>query len=125
LALVDSLQHMDDLETREEIGIALRKTVESDFGINHCLCHGDLGNLDILLHAARRLDDSRWMEAGKRRASETVATIAQRGCLGGTYISLGSPGLMVGLAGIGYGLLRLACPERVPSVLVLAPPVQV
>jgi lantibiotic modifying enzyme len=30
---------------------------------------------------------------------------------------------MVGLAGIGYGLLRLACPERVPSMLVLAPPV--
>jgi hypothetical protein len=29
---------------------------------------------------------------------------------------------MVGLAGIGYGLLRLADPRRVPSVLVLAPP---
>jgi lantibiotic modifying enzyme len=29
---------------------------------------------------------------------------------------------MVGLAGIGYGLLRLADPYLVPSVLVLAPP---
>ncbi len=29
---------------------------------------------------------------------------------------------MMGLAGIGYGLLRLAAPERVPSVLVLEPP---
>ena len=28
-----------------------------------------------------------------------------------------TPGLMMGLAGIGYGLLRLAWPERVPSVL--------
>jgi len=29
---------------------------------------------------------------------------------------------MIGLAGIGYGLLRLAEPTRVPSVLVLEPP---
>ena len=32
------------------------------------------------------------------------------------------PGLMLGLAGIGYGLLRLGVPERVPSVLRLAMP---
>jgi type 2 lantibiotic biosynthesis protein LanM len=125
LARIDSLPYMDDRETREEIRIALRKTVESDFGMNHCLCHGDLGNLDILLHAAQRVDDSWWSEAGKRLASETLATIAERGCLGDTQTSLASPGLMIGLAGIGYGLLRLACPERVPSVLVLAPPAQV
>jgi lantibiotic modifying enzyme len=29
---------------------------------------------------------------------------------------------MVGLSGIGYQLLRLAEPDRVPSVLLLAPP---
>ena len=34
-----------------------------------------------------------------------------------------TPGLMTGLAGIGYGLLRLAAPERVPNVLGLAAPV--
>jgi type 2 lantibiotic biosynthesis protein LanM len=125
LARADSLQYMDDRETREEIRIALSKTVASDFGRNHCLCHGDLGNLDILLHAAQRVDNSWWSKAGERLAYETMATIAERGCLCGTQTSLGSPGMMIGLAGIGYGLLRLACPERVPSVLVLAPPVQV
>lgn len=31
---------------------------------------------------------------------------------------------MVGLAGIGYQLLRLAAPEKVPSVLLLAPPLE-
>jgi hypothetical protein len=30
--------------------------------------------------------------------------------------------LMSGLAGIGYGLLRLAEPTQIPSVLVLEPP---
>ena len=105
-----------------EIRIALSKTVESGFGMSHCLCHGDLGNLDILLYAAKRVDDSWWSEAGNRRASETLATIVERGCLCSTQASPVSLGLMTGLAGIGYGLLRLACPERVPPVLVLAPP---
>ena len=62
-------------------------------------------------------------DARKRLAVETLAGIAERGCLCG-QTPLAPPGLMVGLAGIGYGLLRLACPERVPSVLVLAPPRQ-
>ena len=122
LARIDSLQYMDDSETQPEIRIALSKTVESGFGMSHCLCHGDLGNLDILLYAAKRVDDSWWSEAGNRRASETLATIVERGCLCSTQASPVSLGLMTGLAGIGYGLLRLACPERVPPVLVLAPP---
>jgi lantibiotic modifying enzyme len=29
---------------------------------------------------------------------------------------------MTGLAGIGFGLLRLALPARIPSVVTLAPP---
>jgi hypothetical protein len=32
-----------------------------------------------------------------------------------------TPGLLDGLAGVGYGLLRLGFPDVVPSVLVLAP----
>ena len=33
-----------------------------------------------------------------------------------------TPGLLSGLAGIGFGLLRAARPELVPSVLALEPP---
>ena len=35
----------------------MRKTLERGFGENHCLCHGDLGNLDFLLQARRALAD--------------------------------------------------------------------
>ncbi|PYR98311.1 MAG: type 2 lantipeptide synthetase LanM [Acidobacteria bacterium] len=125
LARVDSLQQIDDRETREEIAIALRKTLQSPFGLNHCLCHGDLGNLDILLYAARRVDDSWWSEAANRLARETLVGIAERGYFCSMQTFMAPPGLMVGLAGIGHGLLRLASPERIPSVLVLAPPAQV
>ena len=122
MARMDNLKWMDDSETREEIGIALRKTVGAEFGLHHSLCHGDLGHLDILLHASQRVDEAWWRDAGERLARETVAGIAERGCLVSRQAHLVPPGLMVGLAGIGYGLLRLAEPERVPSVLVLAPP---
>lgn len=32
-----------------------------------------------------------------------------------------SPGLLTGLAGVGYGLLRLGFGSRIPSVLLLEP----
>jgi type 2 lantibiotic biosynthesis protein LanM len=40
-----------------------------------------------------------------------------------TPLAVETPGLLSGLAGIGYELLRLAEPELVPSVLALEPPV--
>ena len=117
MARLDSLPQMDDRATREEIGIALCKTVESGFGIDSCLCHGDFGNLDILKFAEEQIG-APWNHMRKRLMADTLARLTRNG-------ASEAPGLMVGLAGIGYGLLRLACPERVPSVLVLAPPVQV
>ncbi|HEY4590506.1 MAG TPA: lanthionine synthetase LanC family protein, partial [Thermoanaerobaculia bacterium] len=98
------------------------KTLERGFGENHCLCHGDLGNLDFLLQAREALGDPGLDAATDRQARAILAGIARDGWLCGTRGSVESPGLMNGIAGIGYGLLRLADPARVPSVLALAPP---
>jgi type 2 lantibiotic biosynthesis protein LanM len=121
LARMDNLQYVDDEKTREEIGTALCKTIDSGFGLetHYCLCHGDLGNLDILLHASQRVDERWWNEHGKRLATVTLTEIAQRDYL---RKLVAPPGFMMGLAGTGYGLLRLVCPERVPCVLALARP---
>jgi len=100
----------------------VRKTVERGFGENHCLCHGDLGNLDFLLQARQALADPALDGPIDRQTLTTLASIARDGWLCGTRGGVESPGLMSGLAGIGYGLLRLADPERVPSVLTLEPP---
>jgi hypothetical protein len=51
-----------------------------------------------------------------------VESIARNQVLCGTPMRVATPGLMTGLAGIGYGLLRLAEPRRIPSVLTLEPP---
>ena len=122
LARLDTLQHLHDAVTQAEIDSALAHTLARGFGHNHCLSHGDLGNLELLLQASLRLDAPRWTTEVKRLSSAIVDTIATQGWLSGVPLGVESPGLMTGLAGIGYALLRLAVPTRVPSVLVLEAP---
>lgn len=88
---------------------------------SHCLCHGDLGNLELLLQAAEILREQRWRDAAGSRAAEILASIDGHGWQCGTPLGVQVPGLMTGLAGIGLGLLRVAEPDRVPAVLILAP----
>ncbi|MBV9036984.1 MAG: type 2 lantipeptide synthetase LanM family protein, partial [Acidobacteriaceae bacterium] len=117
-----SLRHLDDSKIRAEIDAALKTTVAQGFGRNHSLCHGDLGNLELLLQASQTLGDRRWSVHLERFASIILESIERDGWLCANPLGLQSPGLMTGLAGIGYELLRLAEPVRVPSILALAPP---
>ncbi|GAA1989783.1 type 2 lanthipeptide synthetase LanM family protein [Amycolatopsis minnesotensis] len=78
---------------------------------NDSLCHGTLGLVETML------SDPASAEIAKRVAG-TIANSVLAGefrCASpyGTWI----PGLLNGAAGIGYGLLRTAAPDRVPSVL--------
>ncbi len=121
LSRLASLLYIDDEQIREEIAIALKTTVAS-FGRNHSLCHGDLGNLETLLVATQILNDPWCHEQFHHFRGVILDSIETDGCLTGAPLGIETPGLMTGLAGIGYELLRLAEPERVPSVLLAAPP---
>ncbi|EDX76063.1 Lanthionine synthetase C-like protein [Coleofasciculus chthonoplastes PCC 7420] len=122
LGRLRSLPHLDDAKIRTEIDTALKTTLEHGFGSNHSLCHGDLGNLELLLQASQTFDDPQWKTQVDRFAAIILESIDKYGWLCGVPLGVETPGLMTGLAGIGYGLLRLAAPDRVPSVLVLEPP---
>ncbi len=122
LARMRCLPYLDDETVRAEIRTALETTIAQGFGGNHSLCHGDLGNLELLLQASDVLDEPEWRFQVARLAGRILDSIAQQGCRCGIPLGVESPGLMTGLAGIGFGLLRLAEPKRVPSVLMLAPP---
>jgi type 2 lantibiotic biosynthesis protein LanM len=122
LGRLRSLPHLNNAEIRAEIDTALHTTLTQGFGLNHCLCHGDLGNLELLLQASLVLDDPKWHSAVNRLAAIVLESINQYGWLCGVPLGVETPGLMTGLAGIGYELLRLAEPTRIPSVLTLAPP---
>lgn len=124
LARLLSLPHVgrDDAEVRAEIDVAIRTTLERGFGLNHCLCHGDLGNLDLLLQAGSVFNNPQLTRRTYEIASSILDSMDKHGWLCGVPMGVETPGLMTGLAGIGYGLLRLAEPEFVPSILTLAPP---
>jgi lantibiotic modifying enzyme len=105
-----------------EIRAAVRSTLEEGFGANQSLCHGDLGNLELVREAGRALADEGLAAEADRLAARILARIESGGLRCGGSPRTESLGLMVGLAGIGYGLLRAASPGSVPSVLLLETP---
>lgn len=113
---------LDDELIRQDLRAALQATDRRGFGSNHSLCHGDLGSLELLLQASRRLPGEEWGGRLARHTAQTVASIEEKGWICGVPLDVETPGLMEGLAGIGFGLLRLAEPARVPGVLLLEGP---
>jgi type 2 lantibiotic biosynthesis protein LanM len=107
---------------RDELEIAVRTTLSRDLLRDDSLCHGSLGNLDFLSTAAAVLDRAELREQVLELASGLLRETAERGWMCGSPGAVETPGLMTGLAGICHGLLRLAEPDLVPSVLMLAPP---
>jgi len=122
LGRLASLSQCHDPMMRTEIDTALDVTMKRGFGLNHSLCHGDLGNADLLVEASIKLKSDILRERVRSLGGIILESIKSNGWLCGVPMGVETPGLMTGLAGIGYGLLRLADPETVPSVLSLAPP---
>jgi lantibiotic modifying enzyme len=101
-------------EAADDLAATVTSVRRTGFGRDFSLCHGDFGNLDLLLHAA---PEEAW-----RHAPGILDALDDRGWVCGLPAGTRSPSLMVGVAGMGHGLLRLAAPDRVPSVPALRPP---
>jgi type 2 lantibiotic biosynthesis protein LanM len=123
LSRISALRYWQDSFIEQEIEAALSTTWAEGLGNNHALCHGDLGNGDILLHASEVLHQRRWRACADQIAASALARANATGWVCANPLGVESPGFMTGLAGIGYALLRLANPTRVPSMLALEPPV--
>lgn len=117
LARIAGLPWLDDAEVRGEIDAAVRSTLAGGFGENHTLCHGDLGNVELLFAAARAAGDAELERQAWRAAGGIVDSIRRDGWLFGLPGNVETPGLMAGLAGVGFGLARLARPDRFPGLL--------
>jgi lantibiotic biosynthesis protein len=89
---------------------------------NFSLCHGRAGNADVLIYASEVLAEESWLRSAEAIAAAGVERFERRGipwpC--GLPGARETPGLMLGLAGIGYFYLRLADPVRIPTVLLPA-----
>ncbi|MGW2714746.1 lanthionine synthetase LanC family protein, partial [Streptomyces sp. NPDC001356] len=79
---------------------------------------GTLGTLEALVTLAGRGDT---VAAGalSRCSGQVLALVEAQSHRCATPDHVPSPGLLTGLSGIGYGLLRLAHPDTVPSLLLL------
>jgi type 2 lantibiotic biosynthesis protein LanM len=115
------LRHADDSNIRDDVARAVHATLRHGFGRNHSLCHGDLGNLELLTSAAARVDEPGLRSSAACFAAGVLRAIREHGWRCGVPLAVETPGLMMGLAGVGDGLLRLAEP-RLPSILMLQPP---
>jgi type 2 lantibiotic biosynthesis protein LanM len=122
LARLASQPLLDDPQLPAEIAAALASTAAQGFGGGHSLCHGDFGNLELFVAAAEGLARPDLLASARRLASAWLATQPQTGWRCGVPGGVETPGLLVGIAGIGYALLRLADPAAIPSVLLLEAP---
>ncbi|WP_373534680.1 type 2 lanthipeptide synthetase LanM family protein [Microcoleus sp.] len=116
-----SLRHFQDGEILAEIEVARETAIARGFGGNHSLCNGDLGNLEFLNSYQQMLDNSLGLNIN-HIATNVLESIRQYGWICDVPQQVENLGLMTGIAGIGYGFLRLAAADIVPSVLAIAPP---
>ncbi|MBF6174890.1 type 2 lanthipeptide synthetase LanM family protein [Nocardia blacklockiae] len=107
LARLHLLRHCERADLRAELDTALETTLRGGFGNGHSLCHGDFGSLELAVTvAAERADDALWHRL-RRHAAAVVDDITRNGHRCGLYRDLEVPGLYTGLAGIGYGAMRV------------------
>ena len=118
----DKMSVFNSSEINNELEIALNTTIHNGLGQGHCLCHGDLGNLCILKYASKHLEDKKELldKVINCYSIEMLKKLKNGIWECGIPNNYENPGLMLGLAGIAYGLLYLYDSEDiVPDVLML------
>jgi len=101
-----------------EIETAINTTLKMGMGKTHCLCHGDLGNTELFLKAGKALNKKKFYEMAQSIGASVIAYYKEHNYYKtGVNGHIELPGLMLGVSGIGYQLLRLANPEIIPSIL--------
>lgn len=102
------------------IPVALEMFLESGFNKkdNHSLCHGLLGNIDILRVILDELNLSKLNYKYDELFKKSLAYMSDDGVKYGLYNALGMVGFMTGISGIGYSILR-GKNSKLPSVLAL------
>jgi type 2 lantibiotic biosynthesis protein LanM len=123
LARLGSLKFADDPPLQADFAEALAATRQGGFEQHQALYQGEAGRLELLLQASQRLGAAVEKSALPQFSATLLIAGARHGWRCGTPCGVETPGLLTGLAGIGYELLRLAEPGLVPSVLMLEPPV--
>lgn len=124
IAAADLLARAADPVSRQRWTEVLRRAADASWpagmAANHTMCHGELGTWELQLHAmaagvAPPELDREWLDARLLTGMEDFGAIA------GPNRDAFRPGLLNGIAGIGYQLLRMHPECPLPSALLPDP----
>lgn len=111
------------LQEARDSFVAVERSISDELGMNYSLCHGRGGNAETLLEGARILGEPSLLEPARAIALSGIQRYEDAGqpwpC--GTMGAVSDPGLLLGEAGIGMFLLRLARPDVPSPIIVVAP----
>jgi len=105
-------------ETRQ----AIQNTLDYGLDNNHSLISGNLGHFELPNQAANHCHDIKLKKRVKKIFNAILSDLAENNWRCGEPLGLVTPGLMFGISGIGYALLRQAFNNQIPSVLTLDKP---
>ncbi|RUL78870.1 type 2 lanthipeptide synthetase LanM family protein [Dyella choica] len=119
LAHVDLDPELTHPSTRLLLRRAAAATWHFGLGLDHCLCHGDLSVWEMFEHAIAAGEAPKGMSSEHLQAS-ILSSLESHGPTCGMTKDIFVPGLMTGVAGVAYQLLRMHPASQLPSVLTLA-----
>ena len=103
--------------TRKFVRRAAAATWRLGMGVNHCACHGDLGAWELLNHAIAAGEAPKELSASNL-LDLILTSLEQHGPFGGMSRNAFTPGLLPGLGGVAYQLLRAHPEHDLPSILI-------
>ena len=107
----------------DDLHAAIKETESHYWMQSHCLCHGTLGNLETLILGQDRLSEFASLSESITAKTNEVLTALAEGEWKSLLISQTfSLGLLTGISGVGFELLRMHDKANVPSVLILEGP---
>jgi type 2 lantibiotic biosynthesis protein LanM len=102
--------------TRKYLRRAAAATWRLGMGWNHCACHGDLGAWELLDHAIAAGEAPKELSASYL-LDVILTSLEQDGLSCGMGRNAFSPGLLPGVGGVAYQLLRAHPEHDLPSIL--------
>ena len=129
LSRLRAFQLLNEPVYKKEALAAIEKTSRTDIECDvptsplFILCHGGGGNAELFLYAYQILDENRYLSMAEKIAHKAIAFHRDKnyyhsGFRGKDNDNREDLSLFMGVAGIGYFLLRLLAPHDVPSILI-------
>ncbi len=102
--------------TRQLVRCAAAATWRQGMGLNHCACHGDLGGWELLDHALAAGEAPKELDA-MYLLDIILTSLERRGPRCRMDGKVFVPGLLPGVGGVAYQLLRAHPENDLPSIL--------